>query len=149
MQDMTLEGEYEPSTWDVAREQVELFERTNGAEGQYLHGAHCIILTNRGAKSGRIRKSPLIRVTDGSDYAIVGSMGGAPTSPNWVTNVRADPHVELQDGPVRKDYTAREVTGAERDTWWKVATEAWPAYDDYQAKTGRVIPVFVLEPDSP
>ena len=130
----------------MARKQVELFERTNGAEGQYQNDAFCIILTNRGAKSGKIRKSPLIRVTDGTNYAAVGSMGGAPKSPNWVTNLRAEPHVELQDGPVRKDYDAREVTGEERDAWWKIATEAWPAYDDYQAKTTRVIPVFVLEP---
>jgi deazaflavin-dependent oxidoreductase (nitroreductase family) len=142
---MPLTGEYEPSTWDVASEQVELFERTNGAEGQYLNGAHCIILTNRGAKSGKIRKSPLIRVTDGTRYAVVGSMGGAPKSPNWVTNLRTDPHVELQDGPDRHDYTARELSGAERDEWWKIAVEAWPAYDDYQAKTTRVIPVFVLD----
>lgn len=145
---MALAGEYEPSTWAVAREQVELFERTNGAEGQYLNGAHCIILTNRGAKSGKIRKSPLIRVTDGTTYAVVGSMGGAPQSPNWVANLRADPHVELQDGPEKHDYTAREITGTERDAWWKIATDAWPAYDDYQAKTSRVIPVFVLEPRS-
>lgn len=143
---MPLEGEYEPGTWDVAREQVDLFERTDGAEGQYLNGAHCIILTNRGAKSGKIRKSPLIRVTDGTSYAVVGSMGGAPTSPNWVTNLRSDPHVELQDGSEKHDYTAREITDAERDAWWKIATEAWPAYDDYQSKTDRVIPVFVLEP---
>lgn len=145
---MPLEGTYEPSTWSVAREQVELFERTNGTEGQYLNDAHCIILTNRGAKSGQIRKSPLIRVTDGTNYAVVGSMGGAPTSPNWVANLRAEPHVELQDGPDRADYTAREVTGPEHAAWWKVAVDAWPAYDDYQAKTSRVIPVFVLEPRS-
>jgi len=143
---MPLEGEYEPSTWDLAREQVELFERTNGAEGQYQNDAFCIILTNRGARSGKIRKSPLIRVTDGTNYAAVGSMGGAPKSPNWVTNLRVNPHVELQDGPVRKDYIAREVAGPERDEWWRTATEAWPAYDDYQARTTRVIPVFVLEP---
>ncbi|MEO6629560.1 MAG: nitroreductase family deazaflavin-dependent oxidoreductase [Aquihabitans sp.] len=143
---MPLEGEYEPSTWKMAADQVELFESTNGAEGQYQNDAFCIILTNRGAKSGKIRKSPLIRVTDGTNYAAVGSMGGAPKSPNWVTNLTADPHVELQDGPVRRDYTARLVDGDERARWWAIATEAWPAYDDYQAKTERVIPVFVLEP---
>lgn len=143
---MPLEGEYEPSTWSVAREQVELFERTDGAEGTILNGALCIILTCRGAKSGKIRKAPLIRVTDGTNYAVVGSMGGAPTSPSWVHNLREDSLVELQDGPTRLDYTAREVDGDERNSWWAIATAAWPAYDDYQAKTTRTIPVFVLEP---
>lgn len=143
---MPLDGEYEPSTWSVAREQVELFERTDGSEGTILNGALCIILTCRGAKSGKIRKAPLIRVTDGTSYAVVGSMGGAPKSPSWVHNLRNDAHVELQDGPTRLDYTAREVDGAERVSWWAIATDAWPAYDEYQAKTTRVIPVFVLEP---
>ena len=146
---MPLEGDYEPSTWDIARDQVELFERTNGAEGTVLNGAPCIILTNVGAKSGKLRKSPLIRVTDGTSYAALGSMGGAPKSPNWVTNLRVNPHVELQDGPVKRDYLAREVSGDERTRWWKLATEAWPAYDTYQTRTERVIPVFVLEPYDP
>lgn len=143
---MPLEGEYEPGTWDLARDQVELYESTNGAKGTVLNGAPCIILTNVGAKTGKLRKNPLIRVTDGTNYAVLGSMGGAPTSPNWVTNLRTNPHVELQDGPVKRDYTAREVSGDERTHWWRLATEAWPPYDDYQAKTERVIPVFVLEP---
>jgi deazaflavin-dependent oxidoreductase (nitroreductase family) len=143
---MPLEGEYEPSTWDIARDQVELFESTNGAKGTVLNGAPCIILTNVGAKTGKLRKNPLIRVTDGTNYAVLGSMGGAPTSPNWVTNIRTNPLVELQDGPVKKDYLAREVDGDERTEWWARATEAWPAYDEYQAKTTRVIPVFVLTP---
>ena len=142
---MPLEGDYEPSTWDIARDQVELFESTNGAEGTVLNGAPCIILTNVGAKSGKLRKSPLIRVTDGTNYAVLCSMGGAPKSPNWVTNIRVHPHVELQDGPVKRDYQAREVSGDERDHWWKLATAAWPPYDDYQAKTEREIQVVVLE----
>jgi F420H(2)-dependent quinone reductase len=142
---MPLEGEYEPSTWDVARDQVELFESTNGAEGTVLNGAPCIILTNVGAKTGKLRKNPLIRVTDGTRYAVLGSMGGQPKNPNWVTNLRVNPHVELQDGPVKKDYLAREVSGDERAEWWERAAEAWPAYNDYQAKTDRVIPVFVLD----
>lgn len=143
---MPLEGEYAPGTWDIAREQAELFERTNGAEGTMQNGAPCILLTNVGAKTGKLRKNPLIRVTDGTRYAALGSMGGAPKSPGWVTNLRVNPHVELQDGPVKKDYLAREVHGEERDHWWKIATEAWPAYDTYQSRTERVIPVFVLDP---
>ena len=146
---MPLDGEYEPGTWDVAAKQVEIYEGSGGTKGTTLNGATCIILTNVGAKSRKLRKNPLIRVTDGTRYAALGSMGGQPQHPGWVHNLRANPHVELQDGPVKKDYLAREVDGDERDRWWTIATEAWPAYDDYQAKTDRVIPVFVLDPIDP
>jgi deazaflavin-dependent oxidoreductase (nitroreductase family) len=107
-----------------------------------------IVMTTRGAKSGKIRKSPLMRVEHDGSYAIVASKGGAPENPVWYYNVVADPHVELQDGPVRRDMTAREVTGAEKAEWWERAVAAYPDYADYQEKTDRQIPVFVVEPAS-
>jgi len=143
---MPLTGTYEPSPWEPIAEQVEQYERTDGVEGGEMQGAPCIILTTKGAKSGNLRKTPLIRVTDGTSYVAVGSMGGAPNSPQWVTNLRAHPEVELQDLADRRDYVAREVTGDEKATWWKLSTEAWPAYDEYQTKTERIIPLFVLDP---
>jgi deazaflavin-dependent oxidoreductase (nitroreductase family) len=143
---MPLEGEYEPSPWDFVAEQVRLYEETGGEEAGTLEGKPCIILTSRGARSGKLRKTPLMRVTDGERYAVVASLGGAPRHPVWYVNLKADPHVVLQDGPLAKDYVAREVEGAERDEWWARAVEAWPAYADYQRKTDRVIPVFVLDP---
>ncbi|MFB9447634.1 nitroreductase family deazaflavin-dependent oxidoreductase [Dactylosporangium vinaceum] len=143
---MPLSGEYEPSPSDRARDQVELFERTNGAEGNTMNGRPVIVLTSVGAKSGKIRKTPLMRVEHDGEYAVVASQGGAPTHPVWYHNLVANPHVELQDGPVRKDYTAREVQGEERQQWWERANKAWPHYDEYQTKTDRQIPVFVLTP---
>ncbi|MET7403627.1 nitroreductase family deazaflavin-dependent oxidoreductase [Dactylosporangium sp. NPDC005572] len=143
---MPLTGEYEPSPTDWAREQAELFERTNGAEGNTLRGRPIILLTSLGAKSGKLRKTPLMRIEHDGEYAVVASRGGAPTHPVWYHNLVNHPLVELQDGPVRRDYTAREVTGAERETWWKRATATWPDYDDYTTKTDRTIPVFVLTP---
>lgn len=143
---MPLTGMYEPSPWEPVAEQVALFERTDGVEGAEFMGGPCIILTSRGAKSGNVRKTPLIRVTDGTNYVVIGSMGGAPDNPQWVANLRADAHVCLQDGAVLKDYTAREVTGDEKATWWALATSVWPDYDTYQQSTERVIPLFVLEP---
>ncbi|MFI5909217.1 nitroreductase family deazaflavin-dependent oxidoreductase [Dactylosporangium sp. NPDC051541] len=145
---MPLSGEYEPSPSDRARDQVELFERTNGAEGNTLNDRPVIVLTSLGAKSGKIRKTPLMRVEHDGEYAVVASQGGAPTHPVWYHNLVANPHVELQDGPVRKDYTAREVTGEERRQWWERANETWPSYNEYQTKTDREIPVFVLTPQS-
>ncbi len=143
---MPLEGHYEPSPWEPISDQVALFEATDGAEGNDFLGGTCIILTSKGAVSGNLRKTPLIRVTDGTRYAVVGSMGGAPTAPQWVHNLRANPRVELQDGPIRRDYTARQTEGDEKEEWWAHATEVWPDYDEYQASTDRVIPLFVLDP---
>lgn len=105
-----------------------------------------IVLTSRGARSGKIRKTPLMRVEQDGTYAVVASLGGAPKHPVWYFNVKADPHVELQDGPVRRDMTAREITGVEKAEWWERAVAAYPPYADYQKKTDREIPVFVLEP---
>lgn len=143
---MALSGTYEPSPWDDVAKQVELYESTDGEQGRFLEGRPCVILTTVGAKTGKLRKTPLMRVAAGEKYAVVGSMGGAPTNPMWVANIRANPLVELQDGPRKRSYRAREVDGEERETWWEIACREWPPYDDYQAKTERRIPVFVLEP---
>jgi len=143
---MPIEGEYEPSPEQWVRDQVELYERSGGTEGTTMRGMPVVILTTRGAKSGKVRKTPLMRVEHEGTYAVVASLGGAPTHPVWYHNVVADPRVELQDGPVRQDMTAREVTGEEKAVWWKRAVEAFPDYAAYQRKTDREIPVFVLEP---
>ncbi|MEU1529033.1 nitroreductase family deazaflavin-dependent oxidoreductase [Streptomyces fagopyri] len=145
---MPLEGEYEPSPTQWVREQVELYESSGGTEGTTLQdtGLPVIILTTRGAKSGKIRKTPLMRVEHDGRYAAVASLGGAPKHPVWYYNVKSDPHVELQDGARRRDLRAREVTGAEKDQWWERAVAAYPSYADYQKNTDREIPVFVLEP---
>ena len=143
---MPLTGEYEPSTSDWARKQAELFESTDGAEGGELRGMPIILLTTLGAKSGKIRKTPLMRVEHDGQYAAVASLGGAPKHPVWYFNIKKTPLVELQDGAVRKDYDARELSGDERALWWDRAVEAYPDYADYQDKTDREIPVFLLTP---
>jgi F420H(2)-dependent quinone reductase len=143
---MPLTGEYEPSAASWARDQVELYERSGGTEGTDMRGRPVIILTSVGAKKGKIRKTPLMRVEHDGQYAVVASLGGAPSNPVWYYNLTADPRVELQDGPVKKDYQAREVHGAERQTWWERAVATWPDYAEYQTKTSRTIPVFVLTP---
>ena len=143
---MPLTGEYEPSPSDWARKQAETFERTGGAEANTLRGKPIVLLTSVGARSAKLRKSPLMRVEHAGEYAVVASQGGAPKHPVWYHNVVADPHVELQDGPVRQDMTARELSGDEKATWWERAVAAWPDYASYQQRTDREIPVFVLEP---
>lgn len=143
---MSFDAEYEPSPWEPVAEQVALYERTGGEEGAEFMGGRCIILTTIGARSGKLRKTPLIRVAEGDRYAVIGSMGGAPTDPAWVHNLRATPRAQLQDGAVVKEYSVHEASGEEKDRWWSVATEVWPDYDEYQSSTERVIPLFVLEP---
>jgi deazaflavin-dependent oxidoreductase (nitroreductase family) len=143
---MPLTGEYEPSAAPWARDQVDLYERSGGTEGTDMQGKPVIILTSLGAKTGKIRKTPLMRVEHDGQYAVVASLGGAPKNPVWYYNLVQKPRVELQDGPVKKDYVAREVTGQERETWWERAVAAWPDYAEYQKKTTRTIPVFVLRP---
>ena len=143
---MPLTGDYEPSPWEPIAEQVRHYESTGGTEGGTLEGVPCVILTTKGRKSGKLRKSPLMRVEHDGVYAVVASQGGAPKHPVWYLNVLADPHVELQDGPVRQDMTARVVTGQEKAAWWERAIATWPAYAVYQTKTDREIPVLVLEP---
>jgi len=143
---MGLEGEYEPSPSDWARKQVEQYEASGGKEGGDLRGRPVIVLTSLGARTGKVRKTPLMRVEHDGVYAVVASLGGAPSNPVWFNNLKANPHVELQDGAVKRDYTAREVTGEEKAEWWARAVETWPDYAVYQTKTERQIPVFVLDP---
>ena len=143
---MPLTGDYEPSTSDWARENAELYMASGGTEGTELKGTPVVLLTTVGAKTGKIRKTPLMRVEHDGEYAIVASLGGAPRHPVWYHNVVAHPRVELQDGTVAGDYQAREVFGEEKSTWWARAVEVWPDYADYQRKTDREIPVFVLTP---
>lgn len=143
---MPVVGEYEPSTQQWVRDQVELYESSGGTEGTTMRGLPVIVLTSRGAKSGKVRKTPLMRVEHDGRYAVVASQGGAPQHPVWYHNLVADPHVELQDGPVRQDMTARVAAGEERAEWWERAVAAFPDYADYQTKTEREIPVFVLKP---
>lgn len=132
-----------PTRW--VRDQVELYEGSGGTEGTTLRGLPVILLTTKGAKSGNVRKTPLMRVEHAGSYAVVASQGGAPKHPVWYFNLLANPEVELQDGPSRWDMAAREVTGEEKAIWWARAVEAYPDYADYQARTDRQIPVFVLE----
>lgn len=145
---MPLEGEYEPSPAQWVREQVELYEGSGGARGTTLRdtGLPVIILTTLGAKSGKVRKTPLMRVEHQGRYAVVASLGGAPKHPVWYYNLMQHPLAELQDGPQRQEMTAREVKGEEKAVWWERAVAAYPPYADYQKKTDREIPVFVLEP---
>jgi deazaflavin-dependent oxidoreductase (nitroreductase family) len=121
---------------------------SGSTEGAEMKGKPIILLTTIGAKSGKIRKTPLMRVEHGGEYAIVASLGGAPKNPVWYYNIKAHPQVELQDGADTKDYEAREVFGDEKAAWWERAVEAWPDYAEYQTKTDRQIPVFVLTPVS-
>jgi len=143
---MPLTGRCQPSTATWARDQAELYEATNGEKGGDLRGRPVIILTSVGAKTGKLRKTALMRVEHEGVYAVVASLGGAPRNPVWYSNLKKNPHVELQDGATKRDYTAREVTGDEKAVWWGRAVEAWPDYATYQTKTDRQIPVFVLEP---
>lgn len=141
---MPLVGEYEPSTRNSAREQAETFEATQGAEANTLRGRPIIVMTSKGAKTGKLRKTPLMRVEHDGQYAVVASMGGAPKHPVWYWNLKKHPLVELQDGAEKHDYEVRELEGEEREIWWRRANETWPSYDDYQTKTDRLIPVFLL-----
>ncbi|MEV6139750.1 nitroreductase family deazaflavin-dependent oxidoreductase [Nocardia sp. NPDC051990] len=143
---MPLTGEYGPSTSDWAREQAEQIENSGGTEALTLKGKPVIVLTSKGAKTGLLRKTALMRVEHDGEYAIVASLGGAPKHPVWYWNIKAEPHVELRDGTANKDYTAREIFGEEKALWWDRAVEAWPDYANYQTKTTREIPVFVLTP---
>lgn len=141
---MTGEVELSPTGW--VREQTEKIFETGTTDSVDIKGRPVILLTTRGARTGKLRKVPLMRVVHEGVYAIVASLGGAPKHPVWYYNVTADPHVELQDGAITKDYVAREVTGEEKAIWWDRAVAAYPDYADYQKKTDRQIPVFVLEP---
>jgi deazaflavin-dependent oxidoreductase (nitroreductase family) len=143
---MPLYGDYAPGTSAWARKQADAYEASNGEKSGQLSGKPIIVLTSVGAKTGKLRKTALMRVEHDGEYAVVASRGGAATNPTWYYNLAKNPHVELQDGPTKLDYRAREVSGDEKATWWQRAIEVWPDYDKYQAKTKRQIPVFVLEP---
>jgi deazaflavin-dependent oxidoreductase (nitroreductase family) len=140
---MPLEGEYEPSTSGWARRQAETFEASNGEKANTLRGLPIVLLTSVGAKTGKLRKTALMRVEHDGQYAVVASLGGAPKHPVWYYNLLKNPHVELQDGPEKHDYLAREVTGDEKAIWWDRAVAAYPPYADYQERTDREIPVFL------
>ncbi|MDQ0710778.1 deazaflavin-dependent oxidoreductase (nitroreductase family) [Streptomyces luteogriseus] len=155
---MPLKGEYEPSKAQFVRDQVELYESSGGTQGttlsvlvtceedERLRDLPVVILSTLGAKSAKIRKTPVMRVEHNGSYAVIASMAGAPTHPSWYHNAVADPRVELQDGPVRQDMLAREATGDEKALWWARAVEAFPDYATYQKNADREIPVLVLEP---
>jgi F420H(2)-dependent quinone reductase len=145
---MPVQGEYEPSPQAWVRDQVELIESSGGTKGLTLRdtGIPVVVVTNLGATSGKVRKTPVMRVEHDGRYAMVASKGGAPAHPVWYYNVRANPLVELQDGPHKQDMIAREISGDERAEWWKRAVAVYPPYAEYQQKTTREIPVFLLEP---
>jgi F420H(2)-dependent quinone reductase len=143
---MPLQGEYEPPVADWVREQVEEYEGSGGTRGVMLHGRPTVIITSKGARSGKLRKNPVMRVEHDGGYLAVASKGGAPDNPSWYRNLAENPLVELQDATAKGDYTARELSGDERAIWWERAVEAFPNYAEYQEKTDREIPVFLLEP---
>lgn len=145
---MPLTGEYEPSTMDWVREQVETYERTNGQEANTLRetGIPIIVVTSLGASSGKLRKFALMRVEHEGEYALVASIGGAPKNPSWYHNLVAHPLCEIQDGPAPSDFTTRIVEGDERQAWWDRAVEVFPTYAEYAERTDRHIPVFVATP---
>lgn len=146
-----MQGEYaQPDPQDWVREQIEAWERSGGTQSTTLRdtGLPCVIVVNRGVRSGKLRRTPLMRVEHGGSYLAVGSKGGAPANPAWVANLRANPQVEVWDGPQRGDYIARELEGDERSPWWERAVAAFPNYAEYQEHTERLIPVFVLEPEA-
>ena len=141
---MPLTGDYEPGTSASSRKQVERYEATNGELGGDLRGRPVIILTSVGAKTGKLRRTALMRVEHEGAYAVVASLGGAPKNPVWYYNLKKNARVELQDRSTKRDYTAREVTGDDKAIWWERAVQAWPDYARYQTRTSRQIPVFVL-----
>ncbi|MGD9621290.1 MAG: nitroreductase family deazaflavin-dependent oxidoreductase [Mycolicibacterium sp.] len=143
---MPLTGDYEPSTLDWARKNAEEYMESGGTRGTEMKGRPVVLLTTVGAKTGKIRKTPLMRVEHDGEYAVVASLGGAPKHPVWYYNLKANPRVELQDGPETGDYDAREVFGDEKAMWWERAVASWPDYAEYQSRTERQIPVFVLTP---
>jgi deazaflavin-dependent oxidoreductase (nitroreductase family) len=146
MAGMPIQGNYEPGSWDWANDQVATIEASGGTEGLELQGKQVFVLWTKGRKSGAVRKAPLMRVEHDGRYAAVASKGGDPKHPEWYLNLLADPHVTIQDGPEVRDFVGRVLEGDERAEWWTRAAEFWPAYDDYQTKTDRLIPVVLLEP---
>ncbi len=142
---MPLQGEYAPSPAKWVRDQVATYESSGGTEGTTLRGMPVVVMTMRGVSSGKLLKVPVMRVEHDGVYAVVASKGGAPDNPQWVRSLSANPRIELRDGPVSRDVTARQVFGDEKAIWWQRAIAAYPDYAAYQKKTTRQIPVFVLE----
>lgn len=143
---MAITGEYVPSPEEWVRTQVDTYESSNGAEGTTLNGKPVVIVSSIGRKSGKLRKSPLMRVEHDGSYALIASMGGAPKNPVWYWNIVDHPQVEIRDEQAIGSYVARELHGDERELWWKRAVEVWPPYAEYATKTDRVIPVLLAEP---
>ena len=143
---MPLTGEYEPSASEWSRTQAEKYEESNGTESNELRGRPIVVMTSVGVKSGRLRKTPIMRVEHDGQYAVFASKGGDDKNPTWYNNVIANSHVELQDGAVKRDYRAHVAEGAEREEWWARGVATWPDYANYATKTDRLIPVLVLVP---
>ena len=143
---MSTGADYQPSPSGWVRDQVERILASGDSSVVGIDGRHVVLITMRGKSSGKVRKVPVMRVVHASRYAAVGSLGGAPKNPKWVAHLRANPDVEVLDGTRTLLMRARELKGAERDEWWARAVEAFPAYRDYQTRTDRVLPVFLLEP---
>ena len=143
---MALTSDYEPSASGWVREHVEQTMRTGTTDGVTFKGLPTVLMTYRGAKTGKVRKTPVMRVEHEGRYAAVASQGGAPANPQWYASLVAEPLIELQDGALTREYQAREVFGDEKALWWRRAVDAYSDYADYQRRTDRQIPVFVLEP---
>jgi deazaflavin-dependent oxidoreductase (nitroreductase family) len=143
---MPFVGEYEPGPFEWVRDHVDRYEHSGGTDGAIVDGMAVVLLTTVGAKTGKLRKTPLMRVEHEGEYAIVASFGGAPKNPVWYSNVTAEPCVELRDGTMKQAMVAREVHGRERATWWARAIKTYPVYAEYQKKTEREIPIMVLSP---
>jgi deazaflavin-dependent oxidoreductase (nitroreductase family) len=143
---MSISGDYQPSPAKWVRDQVEEYESSGGTAGTTLRGMPVVLVTTVGVKSGKVRKVPLMRVEHDGSYALVASKGGAPEHPVWYRNLLADPHITLQDGPLKFAGVVRELSGSERAEWWARAVAAYPDYAEYQTKTDRQIPVFIAEP---
>ncbi len=151
MKDMALQGEYAPSPSDWVREQVEAFEASNGTAANTLRdsGDPIVVITNLGAKSGKVRKTPVMRVAKDGRYLAVASKGGGPEDPLWTANLRVNPEVELQDGSTKGNFVARELSGAEYEEWYAEAERQWATYTEYKVRAAgfdRIIPIFLLEP---
>ncbi|GAA2205078.1 nitroreductase family deazaflavin-dependent oxidoreductase [Nonomuraea monospora] len=142
MSDETVE--FSPTNW--VQDQTRKILDTGTTEGIKILGSPIVLLTLRGAKTGKLRYTPVMRVEHEGSYAVVASKGGAPEHPTWYYNIKAHPEFPLQDGTVTKEYVAREAEGDERAQWWERAVAAFPSYAEYQTKTDRLIPVFVLDP---
>jgi deazaflavin-dependent oxidoreductase (nitroreductase family) len=144
---MALSGTYVPSSQQWVRDQVAEYERTDGGEAGTLRSGDdpIVVITSVGAKSGNLRKNPVMKVERDGKYVAIASKGGAPDNPEWFHNFVNHPEVELQDGPEKHSYTARLLSGDERAEWWELAVSTWSTYGEYQKKTDREIPVFLLE----